>query len=251
MRSERKRRRRLKKKVKNFLLAIPGIVAIVLIIIFCFQIKSVTLSSDLGQYTEQEVLDYLEYEDIDNALVLWIRSLLGIEPELDLYEDYKVSLKSPTKIKIEGYEKELKGYIEEEKTFYYMDEEGKVLKITSQKIQGIPKIVGLNYKKIEKNKVIEPTKAEDLSVLLKVIKCVDEYGYPVKKISVNEESEVTIYIKKIQIQLGKENQMEEKVLALNDMYENVIEYQGVLNMKYLDPTGTYTLKKTEKTKKKK
>lgn len=251
MRSKRKRRRRLKKKIKMMILSIPIIVAVALLVIYGFQIKSVTLSSDLEQYKDNEVLEYLEHESIDNSLVLWIRSLLGIEPKLQMFEDYSVSLKSPNKIKIVAYEKELKGYIDVDKTFYYMDENAMVLKVTSQKIKGVPKIIGLEYKKLKKYNVIYPKNEDCLNVLLKVISCIEPYNYEVKKYKINKNAEATVYIKNIQVQFGKESQMEDKVLAFNDLHDNVIKYQGVLNMKRLNETGTYTLKKTNKSKKKK
>lgn len=251
MGSKRKRRRRLKKKIKMFLLSIPIIAAFVALVIFGFQIKSVTLSSDLGQYKDSEVLEYLEHESIDNSLVLWARSLLGIEPKLDMFEDYSVSLKSPSKIKITAYEKKLKGFIKEDKTYYYIDENGIVLKVTSEKLKNVPKITGLAYKKIIKYNIIEPQKEECLSVLLKVINCTEPYNYDIKRYKITEEAEATVYIKNIQVQFGKESQMEDKVLAFNDLHDNVIKYRGVLNMKRLNETGTYTLKKTKKSKKKK
>lgn len=251
MGSKRKRRRRLKKKIKMVILSIPIIAALVVLVIFGFQIKSVTLSSDLGQYKDSEVLEYLEHESIDNSLVFWVRSLLGLEPELDMFEDYTVSLKTPSKVKITAYEKELKGFIKLDKTFTYIDENGSVLKVTSEKIEGVPKITGLKYKKIKKFNAIEPEKEDCLNVLLKVIGCIEPYEYQVKRYDINEDAEATVYIKNIQVQFGKASQMEDKVLAFNDLHDNVIKYRGVLNMKRLNETGTYTLKKTEKTKKKK
>lgn len=251
MGSKRKRRRRLKKKIKMMMLSIPIIAAVVVLVIFGFQIKSVTLSSDLGQYKNSEVLEYLEHESIDNSLVLWVRSLFGIEPKLDMFEDYSVTLKSPSKIKITAYEKKLKGYIKVDKTFSYIDEKGMVLKVTSEKLEGVPKITGLAYKKITKYNVIEPENQNCLSVLLKVISCTEPYNYEIKKYKISEDAEASVYIKNIQVQFGKESQMEDKVLAFNDLHDNVIKYRGVLNMKRLNETGTYTLKKTKKSKKKK
>lgn len=251
MGSKRKRRRRLKKKIKIMLLSLPIIAALAALVIFGFQIKRVTLSSDLGQYQDGEVLEYLEHESIDNSLVLCIRSLLGVEPELDMFEDYKVSLKSPSEIKITAYEKKLKGYIKVDKTFTYIDENAMVLKVTSEKIKEVPQITGLKYKKLKKYNIVEPENEECLNVLLKVIGCIDPYNFQVKRYDINEDAEATVYIKNIQVQFGKIGQMEDKVLAFNDLHDNVIKYRGVLNMKRLNETGTYTLKKTKKSKKKK
>ena len=45
--------------------------------------------------------------------------------------------------------------------------------------------------------------------------------------------------------------MDKKIQAFNDLYDNVVKYEGVLNMKRLSADQSYTLKKAEKTKKNK
>ncbi len=255
MGSKRKKKRRIQQKIKlrirKLLIILPIVIAVVLLLIFGFRIKSVTLSSDLGQYKDTEVLEYLNYKGIDNSLFLWIRSVIGKEPQLDLFEKYSVTLESPSKVKITSYEKKLKGYIEKDKVYTYIDENATVLKITSDKIKGVPKVTGLDCKKTTKYNVIELENKGQLEILKKIISCIESYNYEIKRYHVNKEAEATVYIKDIQVEFGKASQLEKRVKAFNDLYDQVIKDKGVLNMKRLDERGYYTLKDTTKSKKKK
>ena len=253
MESKRKKRRKLKKKLKMLFIMVPSVVAVVLFLIFFFKLQKVSVSSDLGQFSSAEVKSYMQNEGINNTLFFWFKSKIGKEEKLDLFEKYSVKMNSPFEVTITAYEKRLKGYIAEEKICYYLDESGTIFKKTSEKIKGVPKITGLKYEKLSLYKKIQTKDTKALNALLKVINSAKEYDFDIKRIDVSEEQEVTLYIKKLQVQLGKATNIERKLLKFNEFYDKAIGYEGVLNMKRLSPDGNYTLEqptKEEKNKKK-
>ena len=149
------RRRKLKKWVKVSFLVIVIIVALILIGIFGFKLQNVTCTSDLDQFTDQEVNAYMSEQKIDNTLVLWFKSLIGKNTPLELYEEYKVKFLSPSKVKITGYEKKLQGYIKKDKLYYYFDENGTILKISDEKIKDIVPVKGLEATELKLFKKIK------------------------------------------------------------------------------------------------
>ena len=46
--------------------------------------------------------------------------------------------------------------------------------------------------------------------------------------------------------MGKESNLDKKLRDFNDNYNNVIRYEGILNMKRVNEEGIYTLKKNKK-----
>lgn len=242
---KRRRKRRLKKGFKILFLSIPVIAALALIVILGFQMKTVTVSSDLNQFTQNEVSGYLDSRGIGNTLVFWVKNKIGISEDLDLFEEYSVKLLSPSKIRIEGTERKLKGYITDNKMYCYFDKNGEILKISSEKLKNIPRLVGLKYKKISLYKKIEAEDDKVLTSLLTVVNAIEAYNYDVKKMVVNDEAETSLYIEKLQIDLGKTTNLDKKLKDLNDMYDKVIAYYGVLNMKHASEDGRYTIKKNE------
>ena len=162
------RRRKLKKWVKVSFLVIVIIVALILIGIFGFKLQSVTCTSDLDQFTDQEVNAYMSEQKIDNTLVFWFKSLIGENTPLELYEEYKVKLLSPSKVKITGYEKKLQGYIKKDKLYYYFDENGTILKISDEKIKDIVPVKGLEATELKLFKKIKVKDEKSLETILTV-----------------------------------------------------------------------------------
>ena len=152
---------------------------------------------------------------------------------------------SPSKVKIIGYENKLKGYVVENNVNCYFDRNGKVLKISSDKLKSIPKVEGLRYNKITLYQKIDMKKEKVLNSLLTVINSIEQYNYTIKKVIVNDSSETSLVMDKLQVDLGKTTNLDKKLKDLNDMYDEVKGYDGVLNMKIANEEGMYTIKKND------
>ncbi len=247
MKSRRKRRRKLKKGFKIFFISIPVIAVVVLILIFGFRLQKINYLSDINQFSTAEVKAYIDAKKIDNTLFFWLKNKVGMDEEIDLFEEYSVKMNSPFQVTITAYEKKLKGYMKENETYYYIDENGKVLKKTTEKIKNIPRIMGIEYDKITLYNTLTAKDGNAFSVLLKVINATEEYDFAIKRIKVSKTQEITLYIKKIKVELGKEYNLDKKLNAFNDFYEDAIKYEGTLNMKRLSTDGSYTFEKPEET----
>lgn len=242
---KRRKRRKLKKGFKIFLISILVAVLVVLVIIFGFKLQTIKVKFDLNQYTEAEVKAYFKAKKIDNTFVFWFRNKIGKSEKIDLFEKYSVKINSPTKVTVTAYEKKFKGYIKDDKMYAYLDDTGKVLKYASEKIKSIPKITGLKYEKLVLYETIQVKDEKAFDTLLKIMTGIEEYDFKVKKIDISDNLDITLFIKDIQVQLGKTSNLKQKLSALNDMYDNVIKYKGVLNMKRVSSDGSYTMEKTE------
>ena len=240
------KQKRLRTWVKVVLVAIPVIAGIVCLIVFGFKLNEIHYTSDLNQFTQEEVKAYLDANDIDNSFTLWFRDLIGKEKEIELFEDYDVSFESITKLKIESHEKQFKGYIKNDKQFYCFDEDGKLLKIANEKVKDKPKVVGLNITNANLYKKIKVTKPKQFNAVLQVANGVDDYDFVVKKIIVNKDCEVTIVIKNVQVMLGTTTNLKKKLSDLNDMSKNLKKLKGTLDMRFVNNEGKYILKKTKK-----
>ena len=240
------KKKRLRPWVKAVLVAIPSIAGIVCLIVFGFKLKDVTYTSDLNEFTKEEVKAYLDANDINNSFTLWFRDLIGHEKEIDLFEDYDVSFKSITQLKIDAHEKQFKGYIKNDKQFYCFDEDGKLLKIANEKLKNKPKVKGLNITNANLYQKIRVTNKKQFNAVLQVANGVDDYDFVVKKIIVNKNCEVTIVIGKVKVMLGTTTNLKKKLSDLNDMSKNLKKLKGVLDMRFVNNEGKYILKKTKK-----
>ncbi len=240
------KKKRLRTWVKVVLVAIPVIAAIVCLIVFAFTLKDIHYTSDLNEFTTEEVKAYFDANDIDNSFTLWFRDLIGKEKEIDLFEDYDVSFESITKLKIEAHEKQFKGYIKNDNQFYCFDEDGKLLKIANEKLKNKPKVKGLKITNATLYKKIGVTNKKQFDAVLQVANGVDDYDFQVKKITINKNCEVSIVIGKDRIDLGTTTNLKKKLSDLNDMSKNLKKLKGTVDMRFVDNEGKYILKKTKK-----
>ena len=240
------KKKRLRTWVKVVLVAIPVIAGIVCLIVFGFKLNDIHYTSDLNQFTKEEVKAYLDSNGIDNSFTLWFRDLIGQEKEIDLFEDYDVSFESINKVKIEAHEKQFKGYIKNDNQFYCFDEDGKLLKIANEKIKNKPKVIGLKITNANLYKKIGVTNKKQFDAVIQVADGVDDYDFVVKKIIVNKDCEVSIVIKKVQVDLGTTTNLKKKLSDLNNMSKNLKKLNGTLDMRFVNNEGKYILKKTKK-----
>ncbi len=246
----RKKKRKLKRWFKIFIIVVPCVVIAIGAIVYGFKLKDISVSSDLNQFSKDEVLAYLKHEEVNNTLIFWTRDKIKKEQKLDLFEEYDLKMESPFKVKVVAYETKLKGYIKADNLYYYLDGDGKVLKVSSEKMKGVPIIEGLEYKSLKLYEKVKPKDKNVLETVLEVSEAIEKYNYDVKKIKVNDKCEASIYIKNIQVDFGKLTSLDKKLRDFNDLYDNVIKYRGVLNMKHVSTDGSYTLKKSKKSTKK-
>lgn len=242
---KRKRRRRLKKGFKIFLIALLAVTAIILIIMFGFQLQTVQTSLDLGQFTNREIKSYMDAKGIDNTLIFWLKNKTGHSTKMEMLEEYDVKLLSPFEVKIVGCEKKLKGVIQNDGLCYYFDEYGTILKVSEEKIENVPVVTGIEISQLKLYEKIKVADKKSLQAVLDVASGIEKYGYDIKKIEIDKSNEVSVYIKKLQIQFGKNMNLEKKLETFQDMYSKVIEQSGILNMKHVSEDGSYTVKKTQ------
>ncbi len=240
------KKKRLRTWVKVVLVMIPIIAGIVCLIVFGFKLNDISYSSDLNQFTKEEVKAYLDAKEIDNSFTLWFRDLIGHEKDIELFEDYDVSFDSITKLDIKAHEKQFKGYIRNDKEFYCFDENGKLLKISNEKLKDKPKVKGLKIVNATLYQKIKVTDKKQFDAVLQVANAVAEYDFQVKKIIVNKNCEVSLVIDKVQVDLGKTTNLKKKLYDLNDMSKNLKKYKGTLDMRFVNNEGKYILKKPKK-----
>lgn len=239
------KKRKLRWWVKAILVLIPLIAGITCLIIFAFKLKDIDYTSDIGQFTKEEVRVNLDRNKVDNAFIFWFNNLIGQSTELDLFEDYKVSLKSFSKVAITGHEKKFKGYVNESKMNSYFDNKGKVLKIVEDKIKKTPKVTGLKITGINLCEKLKTDDSKKFDVVLEVANGVGEYDLNVKRIHINKDMEVSLFIKNVRVDLGRTTNLNKKLKDLNDMSKNIKHFKGILNMKEVNNEGKYILKKSK------
>lgn len=249
---ERRKKKKMLKILKVLLIIILSAASFSAIIYFGFQVKNVTVT-DNEQYTETEITEAIFGGGRNNnTFIFWIRSKIPLfKEDISFLDDYDVKMVSPSKIKLLVYEKSLVGYIQCTDSLMYFDKDGVVEKSTEKAMKGIPMVTGIECDELKLYEKIPVKNDEVFKLLLNVSQAIEKYDFKVKKINISDKLETTLYIKDVEVQLGKENDLNAKLIDLKDMIDgDLLKYSGTLNMKNLSKEGNgYTLKRAEKSKK--
>lgn len=239
-------------KVKKFLI----IVMILLIIlggIFDF-LGSITVDRENvlvegnAYYTDEEIINYiLNTKWNRNPFVLFYNTKYKKQKNIPFVDKYEVKLTSLDSVKITIYEKKIIGYVTYMGSNMYFDKDGTVVESSTRVIEGIPMVTGLEFDSIVLYETLPVEDDEVFHLILDVTQTLQKYSVLVDKIFISDNSEVSVYMGKIKVELGKNENIIEKISSLSDIINSPgfdkDNLSGVLDLKVYNEAGEYTFER--------
>lgn len=235
-----------KGRVKKVLLA--GVVALLFLGAagFFVQIQEVTVTGN-NRYTSEEITDILFPTGKErNFLYCFVNDKMGNHKDIPYVEDYDLVFETPMKVEVIIYEKSIVGYLEYMSSYMYFDKDGIIVESTNEKLQGIPKVTGLDFGHIA---LYAPLPVEDKQVfdeILNLTQALYDYEIQVDEIRFEARNEVTLKIGEIDVKLGNSDNINGKIAALHDTLPVLEGQAGTLYLDSYDETNTsmmYTFRK--------
>ncbi|MEE1085851.1 MAG: FtsQ-type POTRA domain-containing protein [Schaedlerella sp.] len=238
IRKKKRRKKRFMKKILNFLCMLAVLTFVICLIYTVFQIKEIRVTGN--EYTSsQDVADWMRKDKFsDNTLYLFCKYNIDSVKQLPSVEDVDVRLVSPWKIEVKVHEKEMTGRIDYKNEFVYFDKNGIVLLVTSEKIEEVPYIEGIEERS-EKLKPGDRLTLEDDDIYQQISelkKYLSEQKIASDRI-IYENSGITLQIGGLEVLLGNE-EFEEKLKQISPIMEKLAE-------DYNNMSGTLHLEKYE------
>ena len=235
-----------KGRVKKVLLA--GVVALLFLGAagFFVQIQEVPVTGN-NRYTSEEITDILFPTGKErNFLYCFVNDKMGNHKDIPYVEDYDLVFETPMKVEVIIYEKSIVGYLEYMSSYMYFDKDGIIVESTNEKLQGIPKVTGLDFGHIS---LYAPLPVEDKQVfdeILNLTQALYDYEIQVDEIRFEARNEVTLKIGEIDVKLGNSDNINGKIAALHDTLPVLEGQAGTLYLDSYDETNTsmmYTFRK--------
>lgn len=237
---------RRKQKAKTIMiLIILAVLAGCIIFAVALRISEITYQGN-DKCSEEEIESYLFEKDMDrNPFVFMFRSRFLEHPEIPFVEKYDVKMQSLTRFKITVYEKSIIGYIKYMGECMYFDKDGIVVEVTDTELEGIAHVQGIEFDHIVMNEKIPVKDKNTFDTILDITQLIDNYNISVKYVDINEELEITLYLDKVRVELGKDDSsLSQKITDLYSMISVLEDVEGVLDMKeYSINNKGYTFKK--------
>lgn len=222
-------------------IALFSMLVFVLLAFFCVKkfcvIKEIEVEGN-KRATADEIKDYIFDKSYDtNTLVFFIKSKFEKKKSIPFVATYDIDMLSSTKVKVTIYEKDIVGYMQYMGSYIYFDKDGIVVESSSELIEDVPLITGLNFDSFVLNEKLPVYNEEVFNMILDLTQNIRKYKLLVDKIYISEEFESTLYIGNVKVLLGSSDDINQKLSDLSDMYEKIKDRSGTLDMKEVDKDG--------------
>ncbi len=239
------------------LLIALGIIAAMLKITVAYTDKNgkITNSEELGvftitftgsdRYTSKELEEYFFSKKTDrNPFVFLFKSKFCDKIQIPFVETYDVEMLSLTDYKVTIYEKSVVGYINYMGSNMYFDKDGIVVESSGKILENVPLITGINFDYIILHQKLPVENQQIFTILLEITQLIEKYQINTDKIYISTDFEISLTLDKVTVELGKSEDLAEKVKELKDLIPSLINEKGVLDMKqYNYGNSGYTFKK--------
>lgn len=233
-----------KRKAIKWLISFGVLAMIVLAAMQLTSIRHLTISGN-EHYTKEELKDLIFADQLThNSLYLYWLYNYGNPPAIPFVDTVEVELKKANSVSIKVYEKSVVGYVQYLDTCMYFDKDGIVVESSDEVISGVPMITGLNFNHILLHEKLPVEKQEVFDTILNLTQLMQKYQINPDKIYFDKAYDVTLYFGNARVELGQDEETEDKMLRLQAILPDLSGLSGVLHMEnYADDETDITFVK--------
>ncbi len=183
-------------------------------------------------YSDEQITDWvLKDDDAWNTLYIVTRNRLRGQEDIPFVDSMEVHLVSPKEIRVDVTEKGVLGYIylpSQEQNAYF-DQDGFVVELSEDVVEGVSEISGLNVESAELYEKLELDDAGILKTLLTLTQLLAKYDCEPELIYIDED-DILLSYGDLQVNLGTGNQLSEKVLRMQEVLPQIEGQRGTLHL---------------------
>ena len=209
-----------RKRLKKWILA-AAILLLLGILLWSIRITDIKVTGS-ARYTEAEMTNLLFPEGMDrNTLYCLYKERFQPHREIPFVADYDILFRSPSKVEVMVYEKSIVGYVSYLNSYMYFDKDGIIVESTSNKLEGVPRIEGLNFGQIVLGEPLPAPNMDIFREILNLTQVLSLYNMEVDKITYNVKEQATLTMGDVNVFLGTSDDMNGKISELHDMLPQI------------------------------
>ena len=229
-------------KYKRSLYIIAGIIIAVLLGtgLFCkyildnYTVTNIYVSGNT-HYTNEEIIEMVMDGKLShNSLFLSLKYRnKGIE-NVPFIQKMDVDILSPDTVRINVYEKAVAGYMAYLGRYMYFDREGIVVESSLEPSDSVPEVMGLSFDYVIMHEKLPIDNESVFEEILDITQLLDKFELNADKIFFDSDYNVYLYFDEIEVSLGTEDYIDEKIIQLRYILPNLEGKRGILEMKDFD-----------------
>ena len=240
IKEERRRKKRRKIGLYILLILILLIAAGVFIVMNVFTVENVVVeANELYSSTQIENM-VLNDEYSWNSLYVDLKYRFVDIGEVPFVDTMEVSLDNPHTVHIKVYEKGMLGYlyINSIGQNAYFDKDGFVVETSTEVIDGVPKITGISCEEVVLYEKLQLENSDILRDLLNLTQTLKKYNLLPDEIQYDSNMEPVLYYGTIQVKIGSEDNLSQKVVRLSIILPQLDGLSGTLHLETWTPETT-------------
>lgn len=237
IKEERRRKKRRKIGLYILLILILLIAAGVFIVMNVFTVENVVVEgNELYSSTQIENM-VLNDEYSWNSLYVDLKYRFVDIGEVPFVDTMEVSLDNPHTVHIKVYEKGMLGYlyINSIGQNAYFDKDGFVVETSTEVIDGVPKITGISCEEVVLYEKLQLENSDILRDLLNLTQTLKKYNLLPDEIQYDSNMEPVLYYGTIQVKIGSEDNLSQKVVRLSIILPQLDGLSGTLHLETWTP----------------
>lgn len=240
VKKKRKKHRR-RKRIGLVLLILLAIIAVGGLLVWkVFTVQDVEVEGN-AIYSDEKIERWVLNDEYSwNSLYVYFKYKLKDMEEIPFVDSLEVSLKSPHILSVQVYEKGILGYVYIPSLGQnaYIDKDGFVVELSTDVIEGSTKISGLPVQTAKLYEKLPFEKSGVLKTLLSVTQLLTKYELPPDLIYVTDADEVLLSYGDVQVNIGGNVYLNEKIVRLQQIMPNLEGMTGTLHMENWSETNT-------------
>ena len=240
IKEERRRKKRRKIGLYILLILILLIAAGGFIVMNVFTVENVVVEgNELYSSTQIENM-VLNDEYSWNSLYVDLKYRFVDIGEVPFVDTMEVSLDNPHTVHIKVYEKGMLGYlyINSIGQNAYFDKDGFVVETSTEVIDGVPKITGISCEEVVLYEKLQLENSDILRDLLNLTQTLKKYNLLPDEIQYDSNMEPVLYYGTIQVKIGSEDNLSQKVVRLSIILPQLDGLSGTLHLETWTPETT-------------
>lgn len=240
IKEERRRKKRRKIGLYILLILILLVAAGVFIVMNVFTVENVVVEgNELYSSTQIENM-VLNDEYSWNSLYVDLKYRFVDIGEVPFVDTMEVSLDNPHTVHIKVYEKGMLGYlyINSIGQNAYFDKDGFVVETSTEVIDGVPKITGISCEEVVLYEKLQLENSDILRDLLNLTQTLKKYNLLPDEIQYDSNMEPVLYYGTIQVKIGSEDNLSQKVVRLSIILPQLDGLSGTLHLETWTPETT-------------
>ncbi|MBE5842996.1 MAG: FtsQ-type POTRA domain-containing protein [Butyrivibrio sp.] len=182
-------------------------------------------------YTDQEILDMVMTGRFGkNSMYLSLKYSNKDITGIPFVEKMDVEVLSPDTIRINVYEKAVAGYVKYLDRYIYFDRDGIVVETSEQASDDAPLVLGLEFSHVILHEKLPVENEEVFAEILDITQLLTKYNLTVDKIFFDSEYRMYLYFDSVEVSLGTNENIDEKIIQLQYILPKLEGKSGVLEM---------------------